>query len=188
MPLNLFYIQSVHKDKVEYELYLRYKTEIDSLRELGFNELHYYREVYFPFSVIPFFWIYPIYYLHGDRLGISFPLRVTGCLPVLFNYEYDSYATVTRLATSFSTRFVDNTILKTYDRNWNDQILPHKGFYAYGIHTKAIRTTRTAAAWQQHIEQLLTLERKGRETDSQLSIETYEAISGRSERITMGIE
>jgi hypothetical protein len=73
MPLTQY--EAIHKSKLEYQLKERYQNEITQLEKLGFSELHFVREVTFPFSAVVLFWMYPVLKGRGEIFHIEKPLR-----------------------------------------------------------------------------------------------------------------
>ncbi|MCB9460791.1 MAG: hypothetical protein H6670_14160 [Anaerolineaceae bacterium] len=168
----------IHKQKIEYRLQERYQQEIKQLEALGFHDLYHTREVVFPFSALFLLWLYPILKMNREVLQIEMPLRYVLLNPLLLNREYDTYAHVFGLGTKFATLFADNTMLITTNYSETRIVKPELKIYHYSLP----KLTPLGKVWNAHIDHIADIETKGRETNSDLSIENFEKIMLRDDK------
>jgi hypothetical protein len=168
MPITTF--EEIHKDKVEYKIHERYKREIDELQALGFDDLHFTREVTFPFSAV---FLFPIYFemkRHGETFVIEKPLRFVILNPLLLNYQYDTYVNIFTLGIKFVTMFTDNTCLISCNYDTRQYVNPKKGVFRYSSRHKM----PIQECFEQHINHIAMLEKAGHQTDEALSLPRFE--------------
>jgi hypothetical protein len=174
--------EMIHKEKVEYEILERYKLELAELTTIGFDDVHHTREVIFPFSALLLFFLYPALKFGKEIVRIEKPLRYVLLNPLVLNHQYDSYAHVFGMGTKFITHFSDDTLLITCSYPTENILKPKKQYFRYGQRSKI----GVSAAWQQHQERILDLEQKGRETVQQLSLEYFEKMMHRDDKMMLG--
>ncbi|MEL6527694.1 MAG: hypothetical protein AAFQ07_18490, partial [Chloroflexota bacterium] len=133
MPIEFSHLQTVHKDKIEYDLFERHRGRIEEAYELGFDYLQYTRDVAFPFSALPFGWMYLINLFTKDKLGIASPLRVVIYQPVMLHARYDTYLAISRVYCTFTTCFLDGTVLRTSNVSQKRIERPSKKMFRYGM-------------------------------------------------------
>ena len=175
----MIHYQEIHKDKVEYELQQRYKDELHQLHQLGFDELHHTREVSFPFSVIPLFYVYPLLKSSREVFRIVFPLRYVLLNPLVLNREYDSYALISGIGIKIATLFTDETLLYSANYPTPTIVKPERKIYRYGTHVTKAPIEKT---WIEHQQHIFDLEASGLETDSDLTLLKFEQAMRRDDK------
>jgi hypothetical protein len=176
-------IEIIHKSKIGYQIQERYQKEISAVEKLGFGNMIHTREVTFPFSFLVFFWLYPYLKYKKEIFHIEKPLRYVTLAPLLFNNELDSYCGVFGLGTRFVTAFVDGIVIISCTYPFASYSKPDLKIYKYSPEEQAAAINDV---WEQHQERILSIERKGFETDHLLSVDKYEEYMQRDDRAMLG--
>lgn len=172
------YYQEIHKDKIEYELQQKYSSELAELQSLGFDEIYHTREVVFPLSALLFPYMYPIMRLKGEVVKIESPLRFVLLYPVIFNRAYDTYAHAFGMGVKFATLFMDDTVLISTNYRSKSVIKPERKIYRYTSN----KSSSITELWQQHQHRIVNIEKKGCETQPDMSMGHYERIMHRDDK------
>jgi hypothetical protein len=169
--MQITQFEEIHKEKVESRIHQRYQREINQLQGLGFEELHYTRELVFPFSALFLCFIYVPLKWDGEIFNIEKPLRYVVLNPLLLNHHYDTYVHVFTMGVKFVTRFRDGTLLASCNYDTRKYIKPEKGIYRYSMPNH----TDIGDCFAKHIERIEYLEGCGHETDDELTLKKFEA-------------
>ncbi|HEX2905682.1 MAG TPA: hypothetical protein VHO69_02400 [Phototrophicaceae bacterium] len=177
MPLATY--EPIQKSKVEYQIQDRYQREITELKTLGFRDLSYTREVFFPYSVLVFFFLYPIMRLNREIFHIEAPLRYVLLSPLLVSEAAGTYAFVFGRGVKFYTECQDGTVLLSCTFPGADDRHPESQFY--GFYARAKNERAIATVWQQHQARIKQLEQAGAPALLSLSLEHFESLSQRED-------
>jgi|GEM_PF-6716088 len=170
--------QQIHKNRIEFELQDRYQSELQELRNLSFGEMRHMRESGFPFSGVLLFGLYPFMKFKGEIVRIQDLFRLVVMYPVLFNREYDSFASVISKGVIFTTGFSDGSQLVSTSFPGREFVNPEKKFYRY-TPEQALSIEDT---WNFHRDHLLELERKSRLTVADVSVDYFEKLARRNNK------
>src|SRR5688500_10342024 len=170
--MPLIHIEEIQKQKVEYQIYERYKTEISELQKLGFEDLQFTREVSFPFSALLMFFAYFPMRMAGEIVRVEGPLRFVLFHPLLLHHEYDTYGQAFGMGVKLLTLLEDNGVLISCNYPTTNYVNPKRGLFRYD----APSGTSIAACFEAHQNRIEMLEKSGHVVNRQLNLNNYEIV------------
>lgn len=166
------HIEEIQKQKVEYQIYERYKNEISEMQALGFTDLQFTREVTFPFSALLMFFTYFPMKAEGEIFRVERPLRFVLFHPLLLHHEYDSYGQAFGMGVKFLTLLEGNGVLISCNYPSTKHVNPKRGLFRYD----APKGTSVAACFEAHQNRIEMLEKSGHIVNRQLNLNNYEIV------------
>ncbi len=153
----------------------RYSSDLDQLKDLGFEELCFYTERLFPFSFLVLFPIFLLMRSKREVIHIQNPLRITASYPLLVASTDATCALVMGLGIKFYTPFSDGTGLISANFPTDEIQDRREKLYKYAI------PQPLAAAWQFHRDRLQMFRAQGRAVREWVGFEGYVELSRREE-------
>jgi hypothetical protein len=164
--------QQVAQGKVQDKVRNRYRSEINVLKKVGFEELCFCGEVTRPLGCILFFPLFLFMFIKGEVVKLKWPWRLAVQYPLLVAREQATFAILYGLGVKFYTSFTDGTVLICANSNMVSPLtVDEKKFYKYSS------PLDIEAAWDFHQGKVNEFKAGGRQTRDALCFEDYVEIS-----------
>jgi hypothetical protein len=177
--MQLLTYQQVVRPEAHDEIRHRYRSDIDRLEWLGFEELCFYSEVLFPFSAILAFPLVLFMLVKREIVKLGFPLRAVIHYPLLVSREYNTYVEIFSMGVKFYTNFADGTALVSANFKASGSSNEERKFHKYAS-KREIET-----AWAFHQDKIRHCISSGRQIRDNVCFEDYVEISTRDDAATL---
>lgn len=155
---------------------MRFRSEIERLRSLGFSEFCCYTELLPRFSALIHFPIYFLALYNREIIRVESPLRLAMSQPILVHRDQGAYALVFGMGVKFYTLFTDDTGLIT--ANFPSQPIQDMRLKIY----KSAEPRSIEECWQAHLGEMTGFGATGKRVDDRIRFEAYISISQREDQ------
>jgi hypothetical protein len=170
--------EQVAQGKVQDRIRNRYKSDIDTLKRVGFEELCFCSEVTRSLGCILFFPLLLLMLIKGEVVKVKRAWVLALQYPLLVSREHATFAIVYGWGIKFYTNFTDGTALISANSKLASSVTAdEEKYYKY----KCPRDTETA--WNFHRDKVNRFRSAGRQTRDTLCFEDYVEISMREEEL-----